>query len=115
MGSAKGVTQAGEVVLPRVKAYEQARNKAFHIIGDLGYDSKPLYGRLKSSKGNGNIIGRQSADGKVRWRLDYDTNKGTHINIEDFRGGKGSSSTKIAIPFDGDEKTFETLLRHLNK
>lgn len=74
-----------------------------------------MYRRLKSSKGNGNIIGRQSTDGKVRWMLDYGPNKGTHINIEDFRGGKGSSSTKIAIPFDSDEKTFEFLLRHLNK
>lgn len=111
----KGATQAGEVVLPKVKSYEQARNKAFDIIGDLGYDSKPLYGRLKSSKGNRKIIGRQSANEKLRWRLDYDTNKGTHIDIEDFRGGKGSKSTKIAIPFDGDKKTFQSLLKHLNK
>ena len=54
--SYQGVTQVGEVVLPKVKSYEQAWNKAFDIIGDLGYDSKPLYGRLKSNKGNGKII-----------------------------------------------------------
>ena len=47
--------------------------------------------------------------------MDYDPNKGAHINIEDFRVSKGSKSTKIAIPFDGYEKIFQSLLRHLNK
>ena len=56
-----------------------------------------------------------SADGKVRWRLDYDPNKGIHINIEDFRNGKGPNAAKIAIPFQGDENLFKSLIKNLNR
>ncbi|MCG7318599.1 RHS repeat-associated core domain-containing protein [Brevibacillus laterosporus] len=114
-GNAKGISGAGEVVLPKRDTYEQARNQAFDIIGDLGADSKPTFGRLPSSKGYGKVIGRESANGKVRWRLDFDPKKGTHINVEDFRNGKGANATKIAIPFTGDENKFVSLLKHLNK
>ncbi|MEC0785020.1 T7SS effector LXG polymorphic toxin [Bacillus haynesii] len=103
-----------EIALPKVKTYEQARNKAMEIIGDLGPDSKPLVGRLEVSAGYGKIIGRRSSDKKVRWRLDYDPEKGPHINIEDFRKGK-KEAKKYYIPFDGDEKTFKALLKHLNR
>ena len=61
------------------------------------------------------MVGRQSADGKVRWRLDYDPEKGMHINIEDLRNGKGANARKIVIPFKGNESTFKSLLKHLNK
>jgi len=102
-----------EQVFAKVNTYEQARNKALEIIGDLGPESKPYTGRL--GVGQGKIVGRQSANGKVRWRLDYDPVKGPHINIEDFRAGKKTAATKIAIPFEGDLKTIETLLKHLNR
>ncbi len=105
----------GEQVLDKVKTYEQARNKALDLAGDLGSNSQPYTGTLKSSDGYGQVVGRQSADGKVRWRLDYDPNKGTHINIEDFRNGKGANAKKIAIPFEGNESTFKSLLKHLNR
>ncbi|MED0658147.1 hypothetical protein P4S75_12680 [Anoxybacillus ayderensis] len=110
----KGIGK-GEQVLDKVKTYEQARNKALDLVGDLGPNSKPYIGTLKSSAGYGKVIGRQSADGKVRWRLDYDPNKGTHINIEDFRNGKGANARKIVIPFEGNESTFKSLLKHLNR
>ncbi|WP_316719939.1 polymorphic toxin-type HINT domain-containing protein [Terrisporobacter petrolearius] len=105
----------GEVVLSKEKSYERARNKALNILGDLGPGSKPVKGRLKTSRGNGKVIGRQSADGKVRWRLDYDPKKGAHINVEDFRGGKKGKGKKYAIPFKGNEATYESLLKHLNR
>jgi hypothetical protein len=113
--NSKGPRKAGtgEQVLDQVKSYEQARNKALDLVGDLGPDSKPYVGRLGT--GEGKIVGRQSADGKVRWRLDYDPEKGPHINVEDFRNGKGDNATKVAIPFDGDMKTVEELLKYLNK
>ncbi|WP_053217783.1 T7SS effector LXG polymorphic toxin [Virgibacillus senegalensis] len=110
----KGIGK-GEQVLDKVKTYEQARNKALDLIGDLGPNSQPYKGTLKSSSGYGQVVGRQSADGKVRWRLDYDPNKGPHINIEDFRNGKGASARKIAVPFEGNESTFKSLLKHLNR
>ncbi|OQP06860.1 hypothetical protein B1690_05995 [Geobacillus sp. 46C-IIa] len=103
-----------EVILPKVDTFEQARNIALEIVGDLGSNSKPVIGRLKTSKGYGKVIGRMSADEKVRWRLDYDPEKGIHINVEDYRNGKGQA-IKVCIPFKGDEKTFESLLKHLNK
>ena len=111
-----GNTEKGiEQILPKVKSYEQARNQAMNILGDLGMDSKPVYGRLKASAGNGKVVGRQAADNKALWRLDYDSNKGIHINIVDFRNGKGSNAIKQVIPFEGDEALFKSLLKHLNK
>ncbi|MBU5209660.1 T7SS effector LXG polymorphic toxin [Bacillus safensis] len=110
----KGIGR-GEQLLNKVKTYEQARNKTVDIVGDLGPNSQPYTGTLKSSAGYGKVVGRQSADGKVRWRLDYDPKKGPHINIEDFRNGKGANARKIAIPFEGNESTFKSLLKHLNR
>ncbi|HEY9063176.1 MAG TPA: hypothetical protein VIO64_22180, partial [Pseudobacteroides sp.] len=109
---ASGFANKIEQVLERMNTYEQARNKALEIVGNLGHDSKPYIGRLGS--GEGKIVGRQSADGKVRWRLDYDPQKGPHINVEDFRNGKSTKAIKIAIPFEGDLSTVETLLKVLN-
>lgn len=105
----------GEVIAEQVSSYEQARNQAQKILGDMGYDSKPYVGRLDTSSGYGQIIGRQTADGKARWRLDFDTSMGPHINIEDFRFGKGDSALKIVIPFIGDEETVISYLKHLNR
>ncbi len=106
----KGIEQ----ILDRVKSFEQARNKALSLLGDLGPNSRPYIGRIGTGKGN--IVGRQSADRKFRWRLDYDPNKGPHINVEDFRAGKGmSGGIKKVIPFEGDKNTVESLLKHLNR
>ncbi|PED69607.1 pre-toxin TG domain-containing protein [Bacillus pseudomycoides] len=112
--AAKGA-QSGEIILDKVKTYEQARNQAMNILGNLGSDSIPMVGTMKKSAGYGKIIGRQTADKKARWRLDYDPEKGLHMNVEDFRNGKGSKSTKYAIPIEGDEELFKSLLKHLNK
>lgn len=110
----KKVNDAGEVILDKVKDYNQARNKALEILGDLGRDSEPYICRMENSKAYGKIVGRQTADGKARWRLDFDPELGLHINVEDFRAGKGKDAIKIAIPFEGDEQLFESLLKHLN-
>ncbi|MFB5268842.1 hypothetical protein ACE41H_18935 [Paenibacillus enshidis] len=63
------------------------------------------------------MVSRQSADGKLLWRLDYDPDpeKGTHINIVDYRAGKGDKAIKLVIPFEGSENTFKSLLKHLQK
>ncbi len=104
-----------EKVLERVKTYEQARNKALELVGNMGNNATPYYGRLSTSKGFGKIIGRVSSDGKVRWYLDYDPTKGMHLNVHDFRQGKGLNAKKYVIPFEGTEETFESLLKHLNR
>lgn len=104
-----------EIVLDKVNTYEQARNKALDLVGDLGVDSKPYIGTLSASAGYGKVVGRVSADGKKRWRLDYDPDKGMHINIEDFSKGKGSKGVKVVIPFKGNEQDFKNILNHLNR
>lgn len=112
--AAKG-GRSGEIVLDKVQTYEQARNKAMSLLGDLGADSQPFIGTMEKSAGYGKIVGRETADHKARWRLDYDPNKGMHINVEDFRNGKKDKAIKYAIPFEGDEETFKSLLKYLNK
>ncbi|MBA0035798.1 VENN motif pre-toxin domain-containing protein [Pantoea sp. BIGb0393] len=105
-----------ETILKTEKNWESARNKALNIVGSLGVDSKPVIGRLEVSAGNGKVIGRQSGDGKVGWRVDYDPEKGTHINIWDYSQGKGpGKAVKQVIPFEGNEKSFETILKQLNR
>jgi hypothetical protein len=105
----KGIGK-GEQILDKVRTYEQARNKALELVGDLGPNSKPYIGTLKSSAGYGKVVGRQ-----VRWRLDYDPNKGPHINVEDFREGKGLKAKKYVIPFEGNESTFKAYFKYLNR
>lgn len=48
-------------------------------------------------------------------RLDYDPIKGPHVNVTDFRAGKGIDGTSVAIPFEGDLQTVERLLKYLGK
>jgi hypothetical protein len=109
------VTNTAEIILPKLKTFEQARNEALNLVGDLGPGATAYYGRLQNSKGFGQVIGRISSDKKIRWYLDYDPVKGLHINVHDFRLGKGQNAKKYAIPFDGTEETFEALLKHLNR
>ncbi|WP_439876663.1 pre-toxin TG domain-containing protein (plasmid) [Bacillus mycoides] len=111
--AAKG-GRSGEIILDKVQTYEQARNKAMSLLGDLGADSQPFIGTMEKSAGYGKIVGRKTADNKARWRLDYDPEKGLHINVEDFRNGKKEQAIKYAIPIEGDEETFKSLLKHLN-
>lgn len=119
IGKIKPGTQPGnriEQTLSPEKNWESARNKALDIVGNLGADSKPVIGRLEVSAGNGKVIGRQSSDGKVGWRVDYDPDKGTHINIWDYSQGKGpGKAVKQVIPFEGNEKAFKTILKQLNR
>lgn len=117
ISKAKGNSQPKiEQILKPEKNWETARNKALDLVGNLGADSKPVIGRLEVSAGNGKVIGRQSSDGKIGWRVDYDPEKGTHINIWDYSQGKGpGKAVKQVIPFEGNEKSFETILKQLNR
>lgn len=77
--------------------------------------SQPYTGRLESSYGYEQTIGRQSLDGKTRWRLDYDPDKGVHYNFEDFSKGKGSKAVKIAIPIDINYKQYKSIIDLFNR
>jgi hypothetical protein len=101
-------------VIEEYSTYEQARNRMIELTGNIE-PSTPVIGRLEKSKGFKKIVGRQSSDGKIRWRVDYDPDKGPHINVEDFSKGKGELAQKTALLFEGDESTFEKILKTLNK
>lgn len=74
--------------------------KEIDKTGAIKNGSNKYIGRLESSYGYGKQIGRQSFDGKVRWRLDYDEKIGVHYNLEDFSNGKGADAIKKVIPID---------------
>lgn len=76
-----------------------SRKKRVWNWGDLDADSKPYIGWVEI--GVGKIVGRQSADGKVRWRLD-------------FSHEEGPNATKFAIPFEGDISSVELIFKYLN-
>lgn len=102
-----------EIVLPKVKTYEQARNKALEIIGEVDpHTGKPHIGKMGVCEGK--ISGMDWHKGKVTLRLDYDPVKGAHINITDHRLGKGLKGSAVAIPFKGTENDVKKLLQHIN-
>mgnify|MGYP001794883876 CR=1 FL=1 len=106
-----------EITLPRVKTFEQARNKAQQIVGDWGSGVEHYESTMNSSDAKGKVVGLQSTDKQVRYRLDWDPTKHNHFNVEDYRGGK-KNPIKIAIPF-GEEssdskKIFNRYLDNIN-
>lgn len=100
-----------EQILPKMKTYDEARNKALEIIGNVDpHSAVPHIGELHACKDK--ICGLRWEKNKVVMRLDYDPIKGPHINVADFR--RPSSMNKFAIPFEGNEQTIRMLLKHLN-
>ena len=101
-----------EKILPRMGNYERARNKALEIIGKADFSkSTPIMGKFGVCQGK--VVGRQWHNGEVTMRLDYDLIKGPHINVTDYRMGKGVNGTSFAIPFNGTEETIIAILKHL--
>ena len=103
-----------ELIFPAVGSYENARNFALKLVGELGA-TEPYFGRLEASISFGKITGRISKDKKVRWRIDWDQEKGLHINVEDYREGKGNEAKKYVIPIaGGTEEQYKQILDTLN-
>ena len=73
------------------------------VNGDRNQLSEPFWGTRGGQIANiGKVIGWQSSDRQKRWRLDYDSKKGVHINEEDFTVNpprKFSHSIKISWDF----------------
>jgi RHS repeat-associated protein len=102
-----------EITVPTT-SFEVARNLALAKIGPINPATyKPHFGGLPSSIAYGKVDGfrARTLDGQfVRYRLDYDPVKGTHINTEK---GKGDCAEKFAFTFPGTEKEFAQLLKHM--
>ena len=115
VGKIGSVGRSIEQILPRMKTFEQARNKALKLVGNMGAGSIPWIGGMEKSAGFGKIVGRLSKNKKKGWRLDWDPKKGIHINVADFTVGRKSLARKYGIPCDGNEDMFKSLLKHLNR
>ncbi|WP_335979720.1 polymorphic toxin-type HINT domain-containing protein [Streptomyces sp. CA2R106] len=100
-----------EVTLPRFDSFEQARNMALDLLGEVDPATRqPYIGRLESAPTTyGKVVGfttRVNGEFK-RFRMDYDPVKGPHINVE---VGKGDSARKWAVPWNGTEDDFARML-----
>ena len=112
----QAIKELGKEIPFEYTSYEKARNIAFKIIGTIDDTFVNEIGRLQSSYGLGKIIGRKRADNKIRWRADFDSDKGFHINVEDFRNGKGATARKYALKIvDGTEANYKQIIDNLNR
>lgn len=93
-------------------SFEQARNKALDLMGDIDPATRqPYRGRLESAPMTfGKITGFTTRVNGVfkRFRLDWDKEKGPHINVE---VGRGDSGRKWAVKWKGTEQDVGRLLR----
>ena len=113
----KGGNSSREIMLSTEKTHESARNTLISELQETGAfknGSNSYVGRLESSYGYGKQIGRQSLDGKVRWRLDFDEKIGVHYNIENFMNGKGANAIKKVIPIDISYDEYIKILNSWN-
>ena len=104
---------SSEVILPKENSHNAARDtllKELDKTGAFKNGSNKYIGRLDSSYGYGKQIGRQSFDGKVRWRLDFDEKIGVHYNFEDFSNKKGAKAIKKVIPIDISYSEYKKIL-----
>jgi hypothetical protein len=101
----------GEVVLGAADHFEQARNSALDLLGEVSPATRePYFGRLAPSPTTfGKKVGFTTrVDGVFkRLRMDYDPVKGPHLNVEI---GRGSSVQKWAVPWRGTEDDFARIL-----
>jgi len=102
-----------EITLPQSSSYEQARNKALDLLGEVDPATRnPLYGTLERSAGYGKVIGFTTRVNGVwkQFRIDYDPAKGPHFNVQ---VGRGATAQKWAVPWQGTEADFIKYLKRL--
>jgi len=112
-GGRGGGGRGREIVLPKYQYYEQARNRALELLGPINPATREdVVGRLPASRGRGLVVGFETEVNGVwkRYRLDYDPNRGAHINVEI---GKGSKAERFVIPWNGNEEDFLRQVRSI--
>ena len=115
-----GLIKCKESVKP-ARSYEDARNQALQDIEKRGgidpatrhpLIAKDFHGQ---NPGAGQVTGfRASTPGgePVTYRLDYDPEKGPHINVQI---GKGSGMVNNAYTFPGTQQDYMGLLRQFQR
>jgi RHS repeat-associated protein len=101
------IEKAGEVskeliTITRTGKFEDALNVAKGLSG-VGDDAVELTGKFGSQEGK--VVGFMSADGKRSFRVDYDAEKGAHIN---WTNGK----EKGAVGFTGNQDVVDKMIKN---
>lgn len=118
VGKGEGKPNSKEIFLDTASSHGYARKILIDELDSTGAfknGSNSYQGRLRSSYGYEKQIGRQSLDGKVRWRLDFDEKIGIHYNIEDFSKGKVVNAVKKIIPIDILEQEYKKIINLWNR
>ena len=93
-------------------SFEQARNTAPDLLGEVDPATRtPLVGRLEAATATfGKRIGFSTrVNGTFKqFRMDWDPQKGTHVNV---MVGKGAAGQKWAVQWPAIEGEFSALLR----
>ena len=109
-----GVFQGGREIITKTISNSRidALKVASSLIDDLGDGVKAWPGNVTENFPHGDeiIVGLQSADGSKGWRIDWDKEKGAHINW--FKNG---GKEKGAVLFDASENTVNSLKQQLTK
>ena len=80
---------------------------AKEAAGSLGAGERNFIGKFGTQEGR--VVGRQSADGSVGWRIDYSTDFGAHYNWWNHTTGQ-----KGCVPFSGTYADVERQIDLLN-
>lgn len=112
-GSRGGGGATREVILPTKQSFEQARNQALELLGEINPATRNrVVARLPASGARGQVVGFETEVGGVwkRFRLDYDPVKRAHINVEI---GKGPTAKRYVVPWEGTEQDFLNQVKRL--
>jgi RHS repeat-associated protein len=112
-GVGGGSGSSGETPIP-TRSYEDARNRALGDIGKIDPTTRAdQIGRLGEAKGK--ITGFSTRVDGVwkRYRVDWDPNKGTHINVEISAPGK--ETVKNAYTWPGTKEEYLKVIETLNR
>ena len=94
-------------------SYERARNAALEMVGEIDSTNRyPHEGRLGMGKGKLTSFTTEHEGKKKTYRMDYDDNKGPHINVEIDDGKKRE---KTAFTFPGTKEEAQTITNNIDK
>ena len=106
--------EKGKEFVQEFENFNSARDNAKKMsgLGDDAIDFKNKIGPFK-----GQVTGRMSPDGSKGWRIDYDPDKGFHVNWWDHNGSRKRKDWLIGanIIKDGSNDDFYQLIQHFPK